>query len=241
MKIINVPNLLTLFRVALIPVLVIIFYVPDSTLSLTEKNILGTFIFSVAAITDWLDGYLARKLKQTSKFGAFLDPVADKLIVITALLLLLDLGRINIVVALIIIGREFTVSSLREWMAQLGKSQSIAVAFIGKLKTTAQMTAIIFLLYFENIAFIPIQKIGEILIYLAALLTVISMFYYLKDIYECCKENVIHYYVTSYPIIDSMLKIAKILPSACGNSSAGRAIPCQGIGREFEPRFPLQI
>ena len=173
MKIINVPNLLTLFRVALIPVLVIIFYVPDSTLNLTEKNILGTFIFSVAAITDWLDGYLARKLKQTSKFGAFLDPVADKLIVITALLLLLDLGRINIV-------REFTVSSLREWMAQLGKSQSIAVAFIGKLKTTAQMTAIIFLLYFENIAFIPIQKIGEILIYLAALLTVISMFYYLK-------------------------------------------------------------
>ena len=180
MKIINVPNLLTLFRVALIPVLVIIFYVPDITLSLTEKNILGTFIFSVAAITDWLDGYLARKLKQTSKFGAFLDPVADKLIVITALLLLLDLGRINIVVALIIIGREFTVSSLREWMAQLGKSQSITVAFIGKLKTTAQMTAIIFLLYFENIAFIPIQKIGEILIYLAALLTVISMFYYLK-------------------------------------------------------------
>ena len=134
MKIINVPNLLTLFRVALIPVLVIIFYVPDSTLSLTEKNILGTFIFSVAAITDWLDGYLARKLKQTSKFGAFLDPVADKLIVITALLLLLDLGRINLVIALIIIGREFTVSSLREWMAQLGKSQSIAVAFIGKLK-----------------------------------------------------------------------------------------------------------
>jgi cardiolipin synthase len=125
LKIINVPNLLTLFRVALIPVLVIIFYVPDSTLNLTEKNILGTFIFSVAAITDWLDGYLARKLKQTSKFGAFLDPVADKLIVITALLLLLDLGRINIVVALIIIGREFTVSSLREWMAQLGKSQSI--------------------------------------------------------------------------------------------------------------------
>ena len=180
MKIINVPNLLTLFRVGLIPVLVIIFYVPESTLSLTEKNILGTFVFSVAAITDWLDGYLARKLKQTSKFGAFLDPVADKLIVITALLLLLDLGRINLVIALIIIGREFTVSSLREWMAQLGKSQSIAVAFIGKLKTTAQMTAIIFLLYFENIGFIPIQKIGEILIYLAALLTVISMFYYLK-------------------------------------------------------------
>ena len=158
MKIINVPNLLTLFRVALIPVLVIIFYVPDSTLSLTEKNILGTFIFSVAAITDWLDGYLARKLKQTSKFGAFLDPVADKLIVITALLLLLDFGRINIVVALIIIGREFTVSSLREWMAQLGKSQSIAVAFIGKLKTGAQMTAIIFLLYFENIALFQYKK-----------------------------------------------------------------------------------
>jgi len=180
LKIINVPNLLTLFRVGLIPVLIIIFYVPENTLSLTEKNILGTFVFSVAAITDWLDGYLARKLEQTSKFGAFLDPVADKLIVITALLLLLDLGRINLVIALIIIGREFTVSSLREWMAQLGKSKSIAVAFIGKLKTGAQMTAIIFLLYFENIGFIPIQKIGEILIYFAALLTLISMFYYLK-------------------------------------------------------------
>ena len=96
MKIINVPNLLTLFRVGLIPILVIVFYVPENTLSTSEKNILGTFIFSLAAMTDWLDGYLARKLKQTSKFGAFLDPVADKLIVITALLLLLDLGRINL-------------------------------------------------------------------------------------------------------------------------------------------------
>jgi len=101
LKIINVPNLLTLFRVGLIPILVIVFYVPENTLSISGKNILGTFIFSLAAITDWLDGYLARKLKQTSKFGAFLDPVADKLIVITALLLLLGLGRINIVIALI--------------------------------------------------------------------------------------------------------------------------------------------
>ena len=224
MKIINIPNLLTLFRVGLIPILVIIFYVPENTLSLIEKNTLATFTFLLAAITDWLDGFLARRLQQTSKFGAFLDPVADKLIVITALLLLLELGRVNSVIALIIIGREFTVSSLREWMAQLGKSQSIAVAFIGKLKTTAQMAAIIFLLYFENIGFIPTQKIGEILIYLEALLTVVSMFYFKK-----------------YAIIDSMLKIAKILPSVCGNSSAGRAIPCQGIGREFEPRFPLHI
>lgn len=180
MKIINIPNLLTLFRVGLIPILVIIFYVPENTLSLIEKNTLATFTFLLAAITDWLDGFLARRLQQTSKFGAFLDPVADKLIVITALLLLLELGRVNSVIALIIIGREFTVSSLREWMAQLGKSQSIAVAFIGKLKTTAQMAAIIFLLYFENIGFIPTQKIGEILIYLAALLTVVSMFYYLR-------------------------------------------------------------
>jgi CDP-diacylglycerol--glycerol-3-phosphate 3-phosphatidyltransferase len=154
--------------------------VPENTLSLIEKNTLATFTFLLAAITDWLDGFLARRLQQTSKFGAFLDPVADKLIVITALLLLLELGRVNSVIALIIIGREFTVSSLREWMAQLGKSQSIAVAFIGKLKTTAQMAAIIFLLYFENIGFIPTQKIGEILIYLAALLTVVSMFYYLR-------------------------------------------------------------
>ena len=177
---INVPNALTFFRVFLIPCFVGIYYLPHTLINQSLMNWIGAGIFLFAAITDWLDGFFARYLNQASKFGAFFDPVADKLIVITALLLLLDLGRINIVVALIIIGREFTVSSLREWMAQLGKSQSIAVAFIGKLKTTAQMTAIIFLLYFENIAFIPIQKIGEILIYLAALLTVISMFYYLK-------------------------------------------------------------
>ena len=188
MKIFNVPNFLTLFRLGLIPILVMVFYFPENNLTLSEKNFFATLIFLAAAVTDWLDGFLARKLNQTSDFGAFLDPVADKLIVITALLLLLEMGRINSVIALIIIGREFTVSSLREWMAQIGKSQSIAVAFIGKLKTTAQMSAIIFLLYFDNIGFIPTQKIGEILIYVAALLTVVSMFYYLKKSLEAVKK-----------------------------------------------------
>ena len=180
MKIINVPNLLTLFRVGLIPVLVIIFYVPENTLSLTEKNILGTFIFSVAAITDWLDGYLARKLKQTSKFGAFLDPVADKLIVIAALLLLVELGRVHSMIALVIIGREFAISALREWMATIGKPGGIAVAYIGKLKTGFQMAAIICLLYFENIGLLPIAFIGDVLIHLAAILTIVSMVFYLR-------------------------------------------------------------
>jgi|TARA_B110000259_G_C13839469_1_gene332069 cardiolipin synthase len=185
----NIPNNLTLLRIALIPCLILVFYLSDTTLSPYDKNLIATCIFLFAAITDWLDGYLARKLNQTSDFGAFIDPVADKLIVIAALILLVELGRIESTVAFIIIAREFTISSLREWMAKLGKSGSIAVAFIGKLKTTMQMIAILFLLYYENIFFLPIAVIGKILIYFAALLTIISMVYYLKIAFKILKKN----------------------------------------------------
>ena len=185
----NIPNNLTLLRIALIPCLILVFYLSDQTLSLYQKNLTATLIFLFAAITDWLDGYFARRLNQTSDFGAFIDPVADKLIVIAALILLVELGRVESIVAFIIIAREFTISSLREWMAMLGKSGSIAVAFIGKLKTTLQMIAILFLLYSENILFFPIALIGKILIYFAALLTIISMVYYLKIAFKILKKN----------------------------------------------------
>ena len=186
--IMNIPNSLTLLRIALIPCLVLIFYLSDNTLSAYQKNLTATLIFLFAAITDWLDGYLARKLNQASDFGAFIDPVADKLIVIAALILLVELGRVESIIAFIIIAREFTVSSLREWMAMHGKPGSIAVAFVGKLKTTMQMIAILFLLYYENILFLPTALIGKILIYIAALLTIISMIYYLKIAFNILKQ-----------------------------------------------------
>ena len=187
--ILNIPNNLTLLRIALIPCLILVFYLSDETLSAYQKNLTATLIFLFAAITDWLDGYLARRLNQTSDFGAFIDPVADKLIVIAALILLVELGRVESIIAFIIIAREFTISSLREWMATLGESGSITVAFIGKLKTTMQMIAILFLLYYENILFIPVATIGKILIYIAALLTIISMIYYLKIAFKILKKN----------------------------------------------------
>ena len=187
--ILNIPNNLTLLRIALIPCLILVFYLSDDTLSAYQKNLTATLIFLFAAITDWLYGYLARKLNQTSDFGAFIDPVADKLIVIAALILLVELGRVESIIAFIIIAREFTISSLREWMATLGKSGGIAVAFIGKLKTTMQMIAILFLLYYENIFFVPVAAVGKILIYIAALLTMISMIYYLKIAFKILKIN----------------------------------------------------
>mgnify|MGYP000462804052 FL=1 len=187
--ILNIPNNLTLLRIALIPCLILVFYLSDDTLSAYQKNLTATLIFLFAAITDWLDGYLARRLNQTSDFGAFIDPVADKLIVIAALILLVELGRVESIIAFIIIAREFTISSLREWMATLGKSGGIAVAFIGKFKTTMQMIAILFLLYYENILFIPVAVIGKILIYIAALLTMVSMIYYLKVAFKILKKK----------------------------------------------------
>jgi CDP-diacylglycerol--glycerol-3-phosphate 3-phosphatidyltransferase len=177
----NPPNLVTLLRILLIPLIVGIFYLPDAWLSYEGKNIAATGVFVFAAITDWLDGYLARKLNQMSAFGAFFDPVADKLVVVGALIVLLHLNRVDMVVALIIIGREIAISALREWMATLGQAKSVAVAFIGKLKTVLQMVAIPLLLFGDQLfGIVDCHALGTVLIYVAALLTVLSMLYYLR-------------------------------------------------------------
>jgi len=175
----NIPNLLTWLRILLIPVFVSVFYLSDSTLSPHLKNLIATAVFLLAAITDWLDGYLARKLNQFSAFGEFLDPVADKLMVAAALIVLVKLGRADAIIAFIIIGREITISALREWMAKLGESRSVAVSMLGKVKTTFQMIAIMLLLYHERLLGIDIQLIGSWLLDIAALLTLWSMGYYL--------------------------------------------------------------
>jgi CDP-diacylglycerol---glycerol-3-phosphate 3-phosphatidyltransferase len=176
----NLPNLLTCLRIVLIPLFVGIFYFEKSWVSLPHQNLVATVIFTLAAVTDWFDGWLARKLNQTSAFGAFLDPVADKLMVAAALIILLQLGRIDAIVALIIIGREIAISALREWMALLGESKSIAVSFVGKFKTASQMVAIPLLLYDDPIGAFDPHAVGTWLIYIAVALTLISMFYYLK-------------------------------------------------------------
>jgi cardiolipin synthase len=179
--ILNVPNLITFSRIILIPLLIGIYYVPDGWLSDEGKNVTATTVFIFAGITDWLDGYLARRLNQMSAFGAFLDPVADKLIVVGALVVLLHLKRVDMLVALIIIGREIAVSALREWMAKVGQAKSVAVAFIGKLKTVSQMVAIPLLLFHDRLfGALDCQWLGTILIIVAAVLTVASMLYYLR-------------------------------------------------------------
>jgi CDP-diacylglycerol---glycerol-3-phosphate 3-phosphatidyltransferase len=175
----NLPNLLTWLRILLIPLMAGVFYLPHGWVTSPQANLLAAGFFSVAALTDWLDGYLARALGQTTAFGAFLDPVADKLMVAAALIVLIDLDRVAPLIGLIIIGREITISALREWMAKAGKSASVAVSFVGKLKTTVQMVAIVLLLYFTPVARLPIAAIGTLLIWVAALLTLISMVYYL--------------------------------------------------------------
>ena len=179
----NIPNVITLFRIITIPFIVGVFYFSDDLVSFSTKNVIATSIFIFAAVTDWLDGYLARKLNQMSAFGAFLDPVADKLFVVGALVVLLWLqpARVDPLVAFIIIGREIGVSALREWMATVGQSKSVAVAFIGKLKTVSQMVAIPLLLYNDWLfGMIDCQWWGTILINIAAVLTVVSMLYYLR-------------------------------------------------------------
>ena len=184
----NLPNLLTWLRILFIPLVIGVFYLPTGWLSAAEANLLATVLFIVAALTDWLDGYLARKLNQASAFGAFLDPVADKLMVAAALIVLVDLDRTHSVIALVIIGREIAISALREWMAKAGKSGSVAVSFIGKLKTAFQMIAISLLLYWEPLAGLPVQLLGHLLINLAALLTLVSMFYYLRMAAKTLRE-----------------------------------------------------
>ncbi len=177
----NIPNLVTMSRIILIPLIIGLYYVPGDWLSMEWKNELATAVFILAAVTDWLDGYLARRLNQMSAFGAFLDPVADKLIVAGALIVLLQLERVDALVALIVIGREIAISALREWMAKMGQAKSVAVAFIGKLKTVTQMIAIPLLLYHDSLFdLLDCQWLGTVLINVAAVLTVVSMLYYLR-------------------------------------------------------------
>ncbi|MFN7509820.1 MAG: CDP-diacylglycerol--glycerol-3-phosphate 3-phosphatidyltransferase [Betaproteobacteria bacterium] len=177
----NVPMALTWARIAMIPMVVGVFYLPDAWLTPQAKNITACVLFSLAAITDAIDGWYARKYGQITRLGAFLDPVADKLMVCAALVVLIALGRVDEFVALVIIGREITVSALREWMAQIGASASVAVNALGKLKTIMQMVAIPVLLFHDPLlGLIPVAQIGTLLLYIAAGLTVYSMLYYLK-------------------------------------------------------------
>ena len=176
----NLPILLTWLRIVAIPLLIGVYYLPAEWVSDYERNLFATVLFVAAAITDWADGYLARKLNQTSAFGAFLDPVADKLMVAAALIVLVQLDRTDAIVAGIIIGREITISALREWMASIGARKSVAVSMLGKIKTTAQMIAIPMLLYHAPLAGVDIQRLGTWLIWIAAVLTLWSMVYYLR-------------------------------------------------------------
>ena len=178
---INIPTSLTWLRIVLIPVFVGVYYVPDAWLGPAARNWSGMSVFALAAITDWLDGYLARRWGETSAFGAFLDPVADKLMVAAALILLVQQERAPAYLAMIIIGREVAISALREWMAQLGAGRKTAVAFIGKVKTVAQMTAIIALLLWEPvIPGISTPILGIVALWIAAILTLWSMVHYLR-------------------------------------------------------------
>jgi cardiolipin synthase len=177
----NVPILLTWLRIVLIPVFVVVYYLPEEWLTPATRNWTAMWIFSAAAFTDWLDGWLARRWGATTAFGAFLDPVADKLMVAAALIVLVWLGRAESYLAIIIIGREIAISALREWMAELGQRKSVAVAFVGKLKTVAQMTAIVALLLHEPlIPGRPTPLIGTVALWIAAILTLWSMFHYLR-------------------------------------------------------------
>jgi len=185
----NIPILLTWLRVAMIPLVVGLFYLPSDWMTLPERNLAATVVFIIAAVTDWFDGYLARRWNQTSAFGAFLDPVADKLMVAVALLVLVQLDRVDAIVAGIIIGREITISALREWMAQIGATKSVAVSSLGKIKTAAQMTAIPMLLFHDHLFGLDIHFWGEYLLWVAGVLTVWSMFYYLRRAWPLIKEK----------------------------------------------------
>jgi len=176
----NFPLFLTWLRILAIPVFVSVLYVPEDWISEGSRNVISMWIFIAAAVTDWLDGYLARRWNQTTSFGAFLDPVADKLMVAAALIVLCEFGRIYAIVALIIIGREITISALREWMAQVGRSKSVAVNILGKVKTVSQLVAIPFLLYDGVLLGFHTRPVGHVLIGLAAIITLWSMVVYLK-------------------------------------------------------------
>ncbi len=187
----NLPMALTWLRIIVIPLFLLLFFVPHHWLAWPLRDSIAAVIFILAAVTDWFDGWLARRWRQTTAFGAFLDPVADKLMVTAALLILLYLGRLDPVVSFIIIGREITISALREWMAKLGASDSVAVHWLGKVKTAAQMISIPCLLYAQPLYGISLFIVGQVLIVIAAILTLWSMFYYLRKAWpELVKKGV---------------------------------------------------
>ncbi|WP_296656939.1 CDP-diacylglycerol--glycerol-3-phosphate 3-phosphatidyltransferase [Paraburkholderia sp.] len=193
----NIPILLTWLRIVLIPLVVGVFYLPQTVLAPMQQNVAAMLIFVLAALTDWFDGYLARKWHQTSSFGAFLDPVADKLMVTAALLILVHLGRLDTVFALVIVGREIAISALREWMAQIGASKSVAVNSLGKFKTACQMVAIPMLLFYApltigGVTLFDSRVWGTWLIYVAAFLTIWSMLYYMKLAWPQIRERGVH-------------------------------------------------
>jgi len=177
----NIPNILTLLRVVLIPILVVVYYLPANW-----AHLISALVFTIAAVTDWLDGYLARNLQQGTRFGAFLDPVADKLIVAVALVLVVgEIGSIYLSIpAAVIVGREIVISGLREWMAEIGKRAHVAVSSLAKIKTVAQMTALAILLLYQRNGYIWIEVLGVGLLYIAAALTLWSMLVYLKAAWQ---------------------------------------------------------
>ena len=182
----TVPTTITLFRIVLIPIFVVVFYLPYAW-----ANLAAAFIFGLASVTDWIDGYLARLLKQESSFGAFLDPVADKLMVVVAIVLIVQ-AHPSIYIALpsiIIVAREISISALREWMAELGSSTSVQVSFVGKAKTTAQLFSLLLMIYAEPIAQIPIFQIGLGFYYLAVIFTIVSMVIYLRAAWPVIVKN----------------------------------------------------
>ena len=188
----NTPNLLTLFRMALIPVVVVLYFMPIA-------GVYVTAVFLLAGLTDWLDGYLARRLEQTSQFGEFLDPVADKLVVAAVLVLLVSDGdvlarvvsqKLFIVAVVVIIGREIAVSALREWVAQSGARAGVAVSTLGKVKTTVQIIAIALLLYSQDLVGFPTLLVGELMLYVASALTIWSMAGYLKSAWPAISSGV---------------------------------------------------
>jgi cardiolipin synthase len=186
----NFPLFLTWLRIVAIPVFVAVLYVPESWITERNANIISMWIFIAAAVTDWLDGYLARRWNQTTSFGAFLDPVADKLMVAAALIVLTEKGIVDPFVSLIIIGREITISALREWMAQIGQSKSVAVNVLGKVKTVSQLIAIPFLL-FNGVLFglFHTVVVGRLLIWVAAIITLLSMGVYLKAAWQAGRHK----------------------------------------------------
>lgn len=198
----TLPTMLTLVRIALVPVLIILFYLPYHW-----SNIACVVVFVTAAFTDWADGYIARRQGQMSRFGEFLDPVADKIMVATALILLVQrqehFEALFAIASAIIVGREITISALREWMSEIGERNLIKVSWPGKLKTGFQMTAIGFLLYHDNIWLLPTAFIGELLLYTAAALTLWSMWAYLQSAWPAMSNEKHH-----QPMTESGLQAA---------------------------------